>query len=137
MLTARTHCLRLFSKAPRLTVYKCKLYDWAECINLCPLLRNQCPAVERALETVVSGILADWVKPEGSFRSRKLICGWTNVPMPRQPQSQMFRSLAFYLQELVRGQDGKNQKSLPQIIQFPDLSPRFSDSEYVRNLRPD
>ena len=33
-----------FSKAPRLTVYKRELYDCAECINLCLLLRDQFPA---------------------------------------------------------------------------------------------
>ncbi|HWY31585.1 MAG TPA: hypothetical protein VNX46_12565, partial [Candidatus Acidoferrum sp.] len=90
---------RPFSKAPRLTVYKCELYDWAECINLCLLLQNQFPAMEKTLETVVSGICTDWVKPDGSFRSRKLIVGWDNVPMHRWAQSQMFRSLAFYLRE--------------------------------------
>ena len=33
-----------FSKAPRLTVYKRELYDCAECINLCLLLRDRFPA---------------------------------------------------------------------------------------------
>ena len=32
-----------FSKAPRLTVYKRELYDCAECINLCLLLRDRFP----------------------------------------------------------------------------------------------
>ena len=44
-------------------------------------------------------ILKKWVKPDGSFRSRKLILGWDNVPMHRWAQSQMFRALAFYLRE--------------------------------------
>jgi hypothetical protein len=128
---------RPFSKAPRLIVYKCELYDCAECINLCLLLRKHFPLLETTLEKVVTANLTYWVKPDGSFRSRKLMFGWDNVPMHRWAQSQMFRSLAFYLQELVRGQDGKNQKSLPQIIQSPDFSARSSDSEYVRNMRPD
>ena len=34
-----------FSKAPRLTVYKRELYDCAECINLCLLLRDRFPAI--------------------------------------------------------------------------------------------
>ena len=88
-----------FSKAPRLTVYKRELYDWAECINLCLLLRDRFPALERTLEKVVQHILKSWVKPDGSFRSRKLHLGWDNVPMHRWGQSQMFRSLAFYLRE--------------------------------------
>ena len=90
---------RPFSKAPRLTVYKCELYDCAECINLCLLLRKDFPPLEITLATVVAGVLKDWVKPDGSFRSRKLILGWDNVPMHRWAQSQMFRALAFYLRE--------------------------------------
>ncbi len=88
-----------FSRAPRLTVYKRELYDCAECINLCLLLRDRFPQLEATVETVVEGILRDWVKPDGSFRSRKLHLGWDNVPMHRWGQSQMFRALAFYLRE--------------------------------------
>jgi hypothetical protein len=90
---------RPFSKAPRLTVYKRELYDCAECINLCLLLRDRFPHLERTLETVVSGILKNWVKTDGSFRSRRLHFGWDNVPMHRWGQAQMFRSLAYYLCE--------------------------------------
>lgn len=86
---------RPFSKAPRLTLYKCELYDCAECINLCVLLRDYFPRLDKTLETVVGGILKNWVKSDGSFRSRRLIFGWDNVPMHRWAQSQMFRSLAF------------------------------------------
>lgn len=88
-----------FSKAPRLTVYKRELYDWAECVNLCLLLRDRFPRLETTLQTVVDGILKDWIKPDGSFRSRRLYLGWDNVPMHRWAQSQMFRSLAFYFRE--------------------------------------
>jgi hypothetical protein len=88
---------RPFARAPRLTVYKRELYDCAECINLCVLLRDRFPRCQATLETVVSGILKDWIKPDGSFRSRKLFWGWDNVPMHRWAQSQAFRSLAFYL----------------------------------------
>jgi hypothetical protein len=88
-----------FSKAPRLTVYRRELYDCAECINLCLLLRDRFPQLETTLETVVAGILKDWIKPDGSFRSRRLHLGWDNVPMHRWGQAQMFRSLAFYLRE--------------------------------------
>ena len=88
-----------FSRAPRLTVYKRELYDCAECINLCLLLRDRFPQLETTLEMVVEGILTDWIKPDGSFRSRLLHLGWDNVPMHRWGQSQMFRALAFYLRE--------------------------------------
>lgn len=90
---------RPFSKAPRLTVYKRELYDCAECINLCLLLRDRFPQLAKILEIVVAGILNDWVKPDGSFRSRRLHFGWDNVPMHRWGQAQMFRSLAYYLCE--------------------------------------
>ena len=88
-----------FSRAPRLTVYKRELYDCAECINLCLLLRDSFPQLESILENVVTHILEAWTKPDGSFRSRKLHLGWDNVPMHRWAQSQMFRALAFYLRE--------------------------------------
>jgi hypothetical protein len=90
---------RPFSKAPRLTVYKRELYDCAECINLCLLLRDRFSELNQTLNTVVAGILNDWVKPDGSFRSRRLHFGWDNVPMHRWGQSQMFRSLAYFLAE--------------------------------------
>jgi hypothetical protein len=91
-----------FSKAPRLTVYKSELYDCAECINLCLLLRDRFPRLQTTLETIMEGILKDWIKPDGSFRSRRLHLGWDNVPMHRWGQSQMFRALAFYLWEMSK-----------------------------------
>jgi hypothetical protein len=89
-----------FAKAPRLTVYKRELYDCAEAINLCLLLRDRFPQLEANLETIVRDILANWVKPDGSFRARMLHVGWDNVPMHRWAQSQMFRALAFYEHEM-------------------------------------
>ena len=86
-----------FSKAPRLTVYKRELYDCAECINLCVLLRDRFPVLNATLEKVVAHVMETWVKPDGSFRSRKLYLGWDNVPMHRWGQAQMFRALALYL----------------------------------------
>jgi hypothetical protein len=91
-----------FSRAPRLTVYKRELYDCAESINLCVLLRDCFPQCDAVLERVVAGILRDWVKPDGSFRSRRLFLGWDNVPMHRWAQSQMFRSLSFVVAEARR-----------------------------------
>jgi hypothetical protein len=100
---------RPFAKAPRLTVYKRELYDCAECINLCLLLRDRFPQLEMKLETVVAGVLKDWIKPDGSFRSRKLHFGWDNVPMHRWGQAQMFRSLAFYLRESIKVRAHRDQ----------------------------
>jgi hypothetical protein len=86
-----------FSVAPRMTVYKRELYDYAECINLCILLKDRIGALQGTLKRVVQDVLSRWIKEDGSFRSRKLMLGWDNVPMHRWAQSQMFRSLCFFL----------------------------------------
>ena len=80
-------------------VYKRELYDCAECINLCLVLRSYFPELNETLERVVRDILDHWVKRDGSFRSRRLHFGWDNVPMHRWGQAQMFRSLAYYVRE--------------------------------------
>lgn len=82
-----------FSRAPRTTVYKRELYDYAECVNLCLLLKDRFPDLEKTLGKVLQDLLSRWIKPDGSFRSRELHFGWDNVPMHRWAQSQMFRSL--------------------------------------------
>jgi hypothetical protein len=91
---------RPFSRAPRLTVYKRELYDCAESINLCLLLRDRFPELGNKLKVTIEGILKDWIKPDGSFRARRLYFGWDNVPMHRWAQSQIFRSLAYYVRDL-------------------------------------
>jgi len=111
-----------FSKAPRLTVYKRELYDCAECINLCLLLRDRFPQLEATLETVVGGILRDWVKSDGSFRSRRLHLGWDNVPMHRWGQAQMFRSLAFYLRETHEASRDESRLTSVSVDQLSTLN---------------
>jgi hypothetical protein len=111
---------RPFARAPRLTVYRHELYDCAECINLCLLLRKCIPALEKTLETVIAGILDNWVKPDGSFRSRQLMFGWDDVPMHRWGQSQMFRSLAFYLNE-TQAADVQENENLNSKLYVRDL----------------
>ncbi len=86
-----------FSSAPRLTVYRHELYDYAECINLCTLLLGRFKALDRSLESAVTDLMNHWRKNDGSFRSRRLFAGWDNVPMHRWAQSQIFRSLCFLL----------------------------------------
>ncbi|MGA2332387.1 MAG: hypothetical protein ABSG75_11565 [Syntrophales bacterium] len=86
-----------FSKAPRLTVYRNELYDYAECINLGVLLKNRFNELDERIIDVIQDLLNQWRKPDGSFRSRKLLIGWDNVPMHRWAQSQLFRSLCFLL----------------------------------------
>lgn len=86
-----------FSRAPRLTIYRRELYDYAECINLAILLRGRFSELDQRLETVLDDILARWQRPDGSFRSRQLLLGWDNVPMHRWAQAQLFRSLCLVL----------------------------------------
>jgi hypothetical protein len=96
-----------FSKAPRLTVYRHELYDYAECINVAVLLDGRFPELDRILLGVVTDLLVRWQKLDGSFRARKLLVGWDNVPMHRWAQSQVFRSLCFFLsRNLKKPQDG-------------------------------
>lgn len=86
-----------FSRAPRLTVYRRELYDYAECINLAVLLRGRFPALDRCLSATLHQILEQWQTPSGSFRSRRLYLGWDNTPMHRWASAQLFRSLCLVL----------------------------------------
>ena len=51
-----------FSRAPRLTVYRRELYDYAECINLATLLRGRFPALDERLSTVLTDLLDPMAK---------------------------------------------------------------------------
>ena len=93
-----------FSKAPRLTIYRRELYDYAECINLATLLNGRFPELDKRLGTVLDDILTRWQRPDGSFRSRHLLLGWDNVPMHRWAQAQVFRSLCLMLGQSARSQ---------------------------------
>jgi hypothetical protein len=88
-----------FSRPPRLVVYRRELYDYAECVNLAILLRGRFPKLDSILAAVTDEILNVWQKPDGCFRSRKLLLGWDNTPMHRWAQAQMFRSLCFLLRD--------------------------------------
>ena len=57
------------------------------------------------------GSLARWIKRDGSFRARRLLLGWDNVPMHRWAQSQMFRSLALLL---CSGAVARRAEPMPQ-----------------------
>ena len=92
-----------FSRAPRLTVYRRELYDYAECINLAVLLYGRFPELDKTLSRVVIDVLMRWQKADGSFRARQLRVGWDNVPMHRWAQSQLFRSLCFFLYQRLHG----------------------------------
>jgi len=86
-----------FSRAPRLTVYRRELYDYAECINLAVLLRGRFSALDHNLAVTIEQILGLWQTKEGSFRSRQLYLGWDSTPMHRWASAQLFRSLCLVL----------------------------------------
>ena len=89
-----------FSRAPRLTVYRRELYDYAECINLGVLLKGRFPELDARLDSVVADLLQRWQRADGAFRARELHLGWDNVPMHRWAQAQVFRSLCVLLAAL-------------------------------------
>jgi hypothetical protein len=95
-----------FSSRPRLTVYRRELYDYAECINLAVLLKGRFHKLDGLLSSVLKDVVTVWQKPDGSFRSRRLLLGWDNTPMHRWAQAQLFRSLC----QLVY-RDDKSSKS--------------------------
>jgi hypothetical protein len=103
-----------FSRAPRLTVYRRELYDCAECVNLAVLLSGRYPELNDILSRVVTNLLVQWQKPDGSFRARKLLVGWDNVPMHRWAQSQVFRSLSFFLS---RNRDKSQENAARNTLQ--------------------
>jgi hypothetical protein len=78
-------------------VYRRELYDYAESINLAVLLKGRFPKLDDLLSSVLDDVLTVWQKPDGSFRSRRLLLGWDNTPMHRWAQSQLFRSLCFLM----------------------------------------
>jgi len=88
-----------FARAPRLTIYRSELYDYAECVNLATLLQGRFPELDAIRSAVLQDTLDRWQKRDGSFRSRRLLLGWDNVPMHRWAQAQMFRSLSFILDQ--------------------------------------
>ncbi|HMF84963.1 MAG TPA: hypothetical protein VK598_01280, partial [Nitrospiraceae bacterium] len=52
-----------FSKAPRLTIYRRELYDYAECINIATLLRGRFPELDAKLCSVLNDLFARWQRP--------------------------------------------------------------------------
>lgn len=89
----KTSSPKPFAKRPRLTVYRRELYDYAECLNLAVLLQGRYRKLDELCASVLTELLTVWQKPEGSFRSRRLLFGWDSVPMHRWAQAQLFRSL--------------------------------------------
>jgi len=104
-----------FSKAPRLTVYRRELYDYAECINVAVLLYGRFPQLDNILDHVLEDLFARWHKQDGSFRSRELMLGWDNVPMHRWAQAQLFRSLCFLLSQQLTSRTTSQHRATHEL----------------------
>lgn len=119
-----------FSRAPRLTVYRQELYDYAECINLGVLLKGRSAELDERVQATLDDLLNHWRKPDGSFRARRLLLGWDNVPMHRWAQAQLFRSLCFLLHSTQEG--GRAAADRPVTLERPSRIPPafmpYSDS---------
>lgn len=83
-----------FAQAPRLTLYRRELYDYAEGINLALLFINIDADAPAILNGLVDGLLKNWVLPDGHFATRRLLLGRNKIPYHRWAQSQMFRALS-------------------------------------------
>jgi hypothetical protein len=112
---------RPFARAPRLTVYRHELYDYAECLNLGLLLGDRHPALAERVDATLDDLLRRWRKPDGSFRSRRLLLGWDDVPMHRWAQSQAFCARTGHL---VRVRSGGGHAA--QALARPTLAPARS-----------
>lgn len=111
-----------FSRAPRLTIYRRELYDYAECVNLAALLFGRFPDLDRILSDVVTDLLTRWQKTDGSFRARELLVGWDNVPMHRWAQSQLFRSFCFLLSRNSRQSEGETARYSHQPLESKTIN---------------
>ena len=104
-----------FARAPRLTVYRRELYDYAECLNIGALLRGRSKELDTRTDQALGDVLERWRKSDGSFRSRELLLGWDEVPMHRWAQAQLFRSLCLLLSS--EKQTGRVATTLPRQLQ--------------------
>lgn len=102
-----------FAKEPRITLHKRELYDYAEFLNMSLLLRNRIPELNEVRRIVFDDFSTRWIKPDGSFRTRKLLFGWNNVPYHRWAQSQMFRSLSFWFKQERDLERGEEESPMP------------------------
>ena len=83
------------------------------------MLEARYPEFSATIERLVRHLLEHWAKSNGSFRSRKLIIGYDNVPMHRWGQSELFRSLCLFLAK------SKGYEPIPIM----------NSANHVRNLR--
>lgn len=85
-----------FARAPRLTLYRRDLYDYAEGINLALLLSHTDPEARAVADALVADLLEHWILEDGRFVSRQMLVGRNTIPYLRWAQAQTFRVLAQY-----------------------------------------
>jgi glycosyltransferase involved in cell wall biosynthesis len=84
---------RPFARAPRLTLYRRDLYDYAEGISLGLLLRDAVEGAEETARHLLREILESWQLPDGHFVTRRSRWRRNAVPYHRWAQAQTFYAL--------------------------------------------
>jgi hypothetical protein len=82
-----------FHRAPRLTLFRRQLYDYAEGINLAVLLRDVDGDASAIGDELTRSLLRDWALDDGHFATERLIVGWNRIPFHRWAQAQAFHAL--------------------------------------------
>jgi hypothetical protein len=90
-----------FARAPRVTLRRRDLYDYAEGIELALLLEGADADAAAIADTLTRAVLDGWLLPDGSFVTAETIIGPSTVPYVRWAQAQTFHALADYV--LARG----------------------------------
>jgi hypothetical protein len=82
-----------FGKKQRISFIRRELYDYAEGINICLLLKEFDHDSFDILTGMVKDLLENWILADGHFCTRQLWFGRNTIPYHRWAQSQLFRSL--------------------------------------------
>jgi hypothetical protein len=83
-----------FARAPRLTLQRRELYDYAEGINLGLLLADADRDAWAICTLLLEDVLERWILADGHFATRETVFGRNTIPYHRWAQAQMFRALS-------------------------------------------
>jgi len=87
-----------FAKLSRLNIVKRELYDYAEGISLCLLMRSSYPDAKQLADHMISEVIHSYQNKNGSFFTNINVFNIRNkIPYLRWPQSQLFFALTNYL----------------------------------------
>ena len=89
-----------------------RLYDLSEAINLALLAGDLHPQLKQVMRNCIEEITGRWQRPNGAYRTRKLLVGWNNVPMHRWGLSIAFRALSLFLWRQRKPAPGAQRENL-------------------------